>query len=355
MSLAHLELSNFRNFSRISIDLHGSCNVFYGANGAGKTSLLESIYYLSSGKSFRTRNIAKIIKYDERCISIFGELAHADGLLNIGLEHDCEKKTIKLGGKESSTAEIAKLLPIQLLNHNGYKILEYPKFRRRFIDWGLFHVEPNFFGVWRNFSRLLKQRNTSLNNENMFKHISIWDRELAKVGIELHKMREQYTEKLIPIIKKLLADFLSTIEITIKYHPGWSSNSDLEHILTSGLSRDRVLGFTQYGPHKSDLSFKVKNISAHDVLSRGQQKILFFVISLAQGMLFEELTGKKCMYLADDFSAELDKDKKQLVVDILKKLNAQIFVTGLENNELIEFFSENKKMFHVEHGSIREQ
>ena len=240
MSLLNFKVSNFRNFSHIDVDLDKSCNLFYGVNGSGKTSFLEAIYYLDLGRSFRGRNFFKIVKYNEKKIAIFGELENNDNLISIGMENDNSSKVVKIGGKISSAAEVAKLLPIQLLTHNGYKILEYSRFRRKIIDWGLFHVEPNFLFLWRKYSRLLKQRNAALSDAKMFKNISVWNAELAESGIAIHKMREQYTEKLIPMMQKVLAEFLSGVDIEIKYHPGWSINSDLCYILSSGVLRDKI-------------------------------------------------------------------------------------------------------------------
>ena len=156
------------------------------------------------------------------------------------------------------------------------------------------------------------------------------------------------------MMQKVLAEFLSGVDIEIKYHPGWSINSDLCYILSSGVLRDRAFKSTQFGPHRADLYFKVNKAAAHDILSRGQQKILFFVIALAQGALFKEITGEKCVYLIDDFAAELDNGKKKQIADFLNSLDVQLFITGLESSELSCFF-QNGRMFHVEQGAIKEQ
>jgi len=354
MSISRLKITNFRNLSFIDINLHEKYNLFYGINGSGKTSLLEAIHCLSVGRSFRSHLLSRIIQYNAEKFSIFGEIKHNDGVISSGIERGNDTGTIKIGGEAvSSCAELAKLLPLQLINYNGYKLLEQAKFRRRFLDWVLFHVEHQFFALWKRLNRLIKQRNAALSDQNMNSNILIWNAELAQISMEIHILREQYANKLIDIIKSLIIKIFDNFEINIDYFRGWGSDSDLNFILNDSIEQDRSSGFTHFGAHRADLAFKAKNIPVHDGLSRGQQKILFFIISLAQGILFEQLTHKKCVYLIDDFSAELDDIKKQKIAEILENLNAQIFVTGLTSTELSEFFPNNYKMFHVEHGEIK--
>lgn len=354
MSLSRLKISNFRNLSTVEIDLHEKCNLFYGMNGSGKTSLLEAIYFLSMGRSFRNRLLSRIIKYDANDFSLFGELYRDEGVITIGIERSENDGEIKIGGeKVSSYSELAKLLPLQLINYNGYKLLEHSKFRRGFIDWGLFHVEHGFLQLWKKLSRLIKQRNAALESYDSC-DISIWDEELAQVSLEIHILREKYVEQLILVIKELLAKFFDALNLEIIYYRGWHSDCELHDVLKKNIDKDRINGSTQFGAHKADLFFKINNIQIHDSLSRGQQKILFSTISLAQGILFEKLTNRKCIYLIDDFAAELDREKQEKFVDLLIKLNSQIFVTGLQNIELLNFFPINLKMFHVERGRISE-
>lgn len=355
MSLSRLKISNFRNLSSVEINLHEKCNLFHGMNGSGKTSLLEAIYFLSMGRSFRNRLLSRIIKYDANDFSLFGEVNREEGVIAIGIERGENDGEIKIGGKKvSSCSELAKLLPLQLINYNGYKLLEHSRFRRGFIDWGLFHVEHNFLQLWKKLSRLIKQRNAALNSYASY-DIAIWDDELSQVSLEIHALREKYVCQLIPVINDLLKQFFDELNIEIAYYRGWHSNCDLSDVLKKNIDKDKINGSTQFGAHKSDLSFKINNIQVHDSLSRGQQKILFSIVSLAQGILFEKLTGKKSIYLIDDFAAELDRDKKEKFVDLLIKLNSQIFITGLQNTELLDFFPINLKMFHVEHGRITEE
>lgn len=355
MSLSYIKISNFRNLSSVKIDLHEKCNLFYGMNGSGKTSLLEAIYFLGMGRSFRNRLLSRIIQYDVDKFSVFGEINNNEGIITIGIERSENDGEIKIGGeKVSSCSELAKLLPLQLINYNGYKLLEHSRFRRRFIDWGLFHVEHQFLLLWKKLNRLIKQRNAALNSQSI-SNIAIWDDELVQVSLDIHILREQYINQLIPIINDLIQQFFEILNIEIKYYRGWNADCDLSEILSKNIDKDRNNGFTQFGAHKADLSFKANNISVHDSLSRGQQKVLFCIISLAQGVLFEKLTGKKCIYLIDDFVAELDNDKKEKFASLLIKLNSQIFVTGLNNAELINFFPINLKMFHVERGTINEE
>jgi len=353
MSLSHLKISNFRNIIETDILFHEKCNLFYGDNGAGKTSILEALYYLGMGRSFRTRYLNKIITKGAKKFSLFGEMANDEGIMTVGMEHDGKNRSVKLGGiSHTSRVELIKMMPLKLINHNGYKLLEYAKFRRRFLDWGLFHVEQQYGELWKRMTRLVAQRNAALRDEKQLDNILIWNAELTQVCLEINFMREQYLEKIIPMMKKMVKEFLGQMDFKIIYYRGWGEYSDLNSVLNKDIERDRQMGFTKNGSHMADLYLRFDGALAHDILSRGQQKILFVIMALIQGTLFERLSGKNCTYLIDDFSAELDNETKEKMANILIKLRSQIFITGLQKDDMINFFPVDKKMFHVKKGDV---
>lgn len=358
MSLSSLTINNFRNFDNAQLELSDSCNIFYGENGSGKTSILEAIYYLVLGRSFRSHLLRRIIKYDANDLSIFGKIKQEANLTPVGITRSIETgKRIRISGKDvSSNIELTKLLPLQLLNHNSYFFLyEGPKVRRQFIDWGLFHVEQSFLTLWRKVERILEQRNIALRTKATMDQIKAWDKDLIQFGYELHNRRKQYVEELIPVVQDVLKNLSLDFPVDISYFSGWNQKLDLESILTNNLKNDLQFGYTTAGPQRADIQLLVKGIPAKDALSRGQQKLLLYGLQIAQGLLLNKLTKKSCIYLVDDLAAELDLQKYTTLSRVLLSLHgAQLFITGLERQNLEAVFSSStdKKIFQVDDGVI---
>jgi DNA replication and repair protein RecF len=356
MILKQVAINNFRNLSQVKLDLDSGFNIFYGDNGSGKTSLLEALFYLGTGRSFRSPLVQRIIMHNRDHFLLFGLTQDANKIrVPIGIKrfHNGIGE-IRIAGQTVDTrAQLAELLPLQLINSYGYRLLEAgPRYRRQFMDWGMFHVEHSFLSSWRQVQRILKQRNAAL-RQNQHKQIRVWDDELVSASNILHKLREQYVQTLIPILAQLLTQLLEQ-EVILEYYPGWNLDKPLSALLTDRLAHDLQLGYTSIGPQKADLHFKVNKIPAQDILSRGQQKLLICALQLAQGLLLQQQTHKNCIYLIDDLPSELDKSKQQRVVAILRDMHAQAFITGINQEGLQHLFPKPSKikMFHVEHGDI---
>ncbi len=358
MSLLRLKVNNFRNLHSLSLECESNFNLIFGANGSGKTSILESIYYLSRGRSFRSHTSNRIISYGAENFSIFGAVATHEGLtVPVGIEKTLNGKTrIKLGNDElTSSAELAQTLPLLMINPDSYSLLDGgPKMRRQFLDWGVFHVEPQFFSIWQRFHRALKQRNAALAQEVSAKEVKVWDAELVSHGLELTKLREHYIQQLVPVVEEILSQLIDLEGLVITFQRGWDPQSDLQQELDNAFVRDKHLGFTSVGPQKANLDIRINKLPVHDVLSRGEQKLLVFSMLLAQGIQLRRCSEKKCIYLLDDIAAELDTQRWQRIKAVLVELQAQVFITATD----ISFFSELRdsvpsKLFHVEHGTAR--
>lgn len=346
MHITQLHIHNFRNISELKLELHPHSNIFYGANGSGKTSVLEAIYYLGTARSFRSHLASRIVQYDADKFTLFAtaQVQPMDDMqFTMGIERPQHGATaIRLMGENVSIAEIAQLMPIQLLHQNSFELLTHgPKYRRKFIDWGMFHVEHQFFPVWKKVKRALEQRNIALKTAQNAAAVAMWDMELTAWSARLHAWRAQYITDLLPLINDLLNQLLGAYKITIKYDAGWNAALSLYDILQRNFLRDQALGFTQFGAHRADLRLLINNIPVQDCLSRGQQKIFLFVMYLAQGLLLQQLTNKSCIYLIDDLAAELDKEKQKMIMRILNSINAQIFATALSHGELRHMTTSN--------------
>jgi len=359
--LSYLEVFNLRNLKHIQANFN-RINLIVGKNGSGKTSLLESIYHLSFGRSFRTRNVNRIIQRDFNKFSIFSRLYNGTIL---GLEkHSTGETRIKLNGQPINSASVLiEEFPAQIINPDVYQLItEGPGIRRQFIDWGVFHVEhASFLENLKKLNKTLKQRNALLKEGFSFKNqITSWNYELIELAHIVDKARKAYLSIFEPVFFELLKKLLDLKEeITIGYYPGWNFKKPYEEILEHSLSRDIQFGYTNYGPHKADLRVCIEGIPVSDVLSRGQLKLLVCAMRLAQAALIKKSEDRRCVLLIDDLTSELDDIKRALFANLLLELDTQIFITSTEKSELEDLFSQsfshgNSKisMFHVEHGQF---
>lgn len=357
--LKHLEAAEFRNFTALEFDPAPGFNLIFGANGSGKSSVLESISLLGVGRSFRSHLISRVIKYNADQLSVFGLISPtSQQQIPAGIEKSRDGSSrIKINGTQTQSAsELAKIFPLQLINHESYQLVDGgPKFRRQFLDWGVFHVEHSFFSLWKRVQHLLQQRNAELRLASSSRdRVKIWDRELVKSSLELNLLRTQYLEKFIPVLAELLGTLIDLKDFTVRYQCGWDESQDLSQLLEESFSRDRSVGYTHLGPHRADLQFKIGKMPVHAVLSRGEQKLLVYALRLAQGLLLRQWSDKHCTYLIDDLPAELDMTRQSRVMTTLASLQAQVFVTGTHLSHLQASIENNdSKVFHVEHCAMK--
>lgn len=357
MQLVRLKANYFRNLAELDLEFSPGFNFIYGPNGSGKSSLLEAIYFLSLGRSFRSSLASRAIQYDAKGFNLFSIIL-GQCSTTLGLEKIRQGKTkIKIGNNANSISELAKLLPLQLINPNSYQLLSGgPKARRQFIDWGVFHVEPHFFQIWQRFQQVLKQRNAALQQQIPMNQIKIWNLELVEASNEITLLREKYVQQLTPLITELLDKLLTLKSLSIDFYQGWDKKFDLGSVLNSSYMRDYNLTYTQFGPHRADLIIKINGNPVHEILSRGEQKLLTCALQLAQGLLLKKITRKSCIYLFDDLFAELDLVKQHIFMRLLHSLKAQVFITAIEESLIKTLESSSfTKIFQAEHGKIIEK
>lgn len=359
MALTQLNINGFRNISQASVLPADGINLIIGANGSGKSSVLEAIHYLGLGRSFRTHLTSRVVQHGEKDFTLFARCqVPASSLpIAIGLKKSKSSDTeLKIdGARVERLAELPGILPLQLIHPESFTLLSGgPKLRRHFIDWGVFHVEPAFFQAWSRAKRILKQRNALLKNCKSYAELAYWDKEFAEQGVLISCMRQAYLDKLSPMITATMADFLPEYEFDIQYHQGWDKDSNLADLLRQNFMRDRQLGYTSVGPQKADIRIRANGIPAHDILSRGQLKLAVCAMRLSQGLFLSQQSDKRCTFLIDDFSSELDDAKRKLLAQYLIRSKAQVFVTAIDKSQVTALTIDGCKLFHVEHGKLIE-
>ena len=355
MRLKKLQIKNFRNLQNVEITPVSGVNVIYGQNASGKTSLLESIYYLSHLRSFRSKNINDIIQRDKEYLQLVSRITTKDNQeIPLGVSRSKQKLEVRANKMPvKRVADIASLFPVISIHPDSYQLITGgPSERRSFIDWGVFHVEHSFFTAWQRYRVALNQRNAALKSKQDSSLCMLWDKELSQSADIIDSHRKTYILNLLPELELLVNKFFPDQDIKFDYKRGWRDDEDLESLLKANIQKDKFKGFTYYGPHRSDLVIKVDGYSAQDGISRGQQKSLVALLKLAQSIYYSKCSNLDCVLLYDDLSAELDSTRKELVLSVLADMKVQLFLTSIEANQLdISPWSE-KRMFHVEQGRL---
>ncbi len=354
MGLSSLEINHFRNLQSVQIQPDADLNLIIGENAAGKTSLLEAIFYLSYGRSFRSSQIKHLIAYNETSFRLICNLD--DNTTRIGLQRDLKEQTIRVNRKSiSSISELSTLLPVLVLHPDSHQLITAgPENRRQFMDWGVFHVEHQFIVSWKKYKKALSQRNAALRLQQSDKLCSLWNKELIEHALLIEKYRRVYLSEISQTVEQLSKELFPDTSISLTYKRGWPDDIDFESYLNESLFKDRDKGFTQSGPHRADIKITVDGKSAQSSISRGQQKKLVSLLKIAQLSLFSNLSERRCILLYDDLPAELDESNQNKILSILSKLNIQLFVTAIERHQINDENWKNYKVFHVEHGNITE-
>lgn len=358
MSLLRLNVTALRNLDAVTLSPSPRINILSGANGSGKTSLLESIYMLGLARSFRSTRLQPVIQHAQESLTIFGELSTSAGVRNLGVSRTRQGEfQIRIDGQTvRSAAQLAHALPLQLINPDSFRLLEgNPRIRRQFLDWGVFHVEPRFLLAWQRLQRALRQRNSWLRRGTLdAASAAVWSRELSVASDEIDGYRRSYIQALKPLFETTLTRLLALPDLVLSYYRGWDKDRELSEVLSTSLVRDRQLGHTQAGPQRADLRLRVGAFNAVDVLSRGQQKLVVCALKIAQGYLVNQSRTGECVYLVDDLPSELDEQHRQALCGLLEDLNCQVFITCVDDNILGECWRTETPvaMFHVEHGRI---
>ncbi|MFI8482217.1 DNA replication/repair protein RecF [Pseudomonas sp. NPDC078700] len=359
MSLSRVNVTAVRNLHPVTLSPSPRINILHGANGSGKTSLLEAIHLLGLARSFRSTRLLPVIQYDQPTCTVFGQVQLADGRqTNLGVSRQRQGDfKIRIDGENArSAAQLAEALPLQLINPDSFRLLEgAPKVRRQFLDWGVFHVEPRFLPAWQRLQKALRQRNSWLRHGTLdAASQAAWDRELFLASDEIDAYRRAYIQALKPVFEQTLSELLELEGLSLSYYRGWDKDRQLIDVLTSTLPRDQQIGHTQAGPQRADLRLRLNGHNAADILSRGQQKLVVCALRIAQGHLVDQAKRGQCIYLVDDLPSELDEHHRRALCKLLDDLNCQVFITCVDHELLREGWRSDTPvaMFHVEHGSI---
>jgi DNA replication and repair protein RecF len=350
MALRRVQVSDFRCLQSVELEFDPRYTLISGPNAAGKTSLLEAIYVLGRGRSFRTRRLERLIRTGADRFVVFGEIDWASRRIALGLEGSDDGVRARMAGERASVAQLAPLLPAQIIDPEVHRLIEDgPAHRRRFLDWGVFHVEHQFLKYWQRYQHVLKQRNAALRARQPRTAVAAWDPELLKLGEEMTTSRSRYVESLGEAAHSVALRLLG-MELRLVYRWGWSQDMTFAEALQHSAANEQEAGATQVGPQRAELSITLDGLAVKDRISRGQQKLLAATLLIAQLKLFPADAPIQPALLLDDPAAELDSER---LADLIREVGAhapQLIVTTLSGQ--LPAFGSPGRHYRLQAGSV---
>ena len=349
--LTRLQVRNFRVLRTLDMKPGRQGNLIRGHNGAGKTSLLESIFLLSSARSFRGGDARQLVSHGEGAASVKAVVAGGNGTLELGVNIQGRQiRALRDGKKGIRRAEQARTLPVLNLDSRVMGLVDQgPERRRQLLNWVTFHVEPAFHAAWTRFRRSLKQRNASLRSGARAGAVAAWDEQFCRSAEAMETQRRAIAEKLRPRFQRI-AEQLLGLRADWEHYRGWPRDRGLAAALQEALDGDRKLGVTRFGPQRSDLVLRLEGGRARYIASRGQQKLLAASIVLAAAEQLDETGMARPVLLADEPLAELDADHARRLLGAMWAGKCQMFITAVDTSAFGKEFE--REEFRVRAGAL---
>lgn len=345
MYIKNLSLENFRSYEKREFDFDSKTNLIVGENGIGKTNLLEAIYCLSTGKSFRSSGQSKLINWSANYAIIRAIIAQKEEENELEIQYttspELNSKTIRRKFiinkvEKTRSAYLASNIKSVIFHPDDIRLVSgSPSRRRDFLDDILSQIDWRYSQAVSQYNRALKHRNELLDQikigQNSRTELFYWDKSIIKNSEIIYQFRLDFFK----FINNFLINHqdLEIKKIFIKYYPSVITQSKLDNFYP----KDLACGYTQIGPHRDDFSFnnqifKSEDKNLSDWGSRGQQRLAVLAVRLAQINFIDSKNQSKPILLLDDIFSELDQEHQKLVFNICK--DYQTFYTSTEDNNL---------------------
>lgn len=345
---------HFRLFKQFSFEPHPQLTFITGANAAGKTSVLEALYVAARGESHRSvTSSLPLDSYSTFLVEVLTDHGADLPKERVKVEWQDRRTGIQINDQPSGLSDLVRRMPVLMLDPYAHELIEEgPGVRRRFIDWGVFHMEPTFYPIWRRFHRALKQRNSALRAGASAREIESWTPELVATSMALTEQRRGWLSKLLEVVPTFWFKLVEESNWSLALLQGWREDETYAEALVRTLDGDRAAGHTREGPHRAELRILSDNSLLKERISRGQQKMLIAGLMLGQAELYRRCHFDTPVLLIDDFSAELSMQFQQRLLSQLVAWPGQSIVTALDYYPVLQA-SAGHAMFHVEHGEIK--
>lgn len=356
MHISTIQLRHVRIIETAELEPSPGVNLIVGNNASGKTSFLESIDFLSRGRSFRSARPDDLIRSGFDGCQVVARVQNRGQLSRLGIERCAGITRARIDGRDAGAlADLARRLAVVVMEPLSISLVSgSPSERRSFLDWGVFHHAEGFLGSWQRYGRALGQRNSLLKRGVNTRTLAAIDRQLVEEAESLTALRLSYLAALESQIQSMAASVLGGERLKLVYRQGWAQGEGLADALARRLDTDKERGFTGAGPHRADLDITLDGDPVGRVASRGQQKAVVAVLKLAQARLFALVREEPPVLLLDDVASELDREHRAGVLRGALALGGQVFLTAIEEGAIDLPGEGGGRMFHVEHGRLQE-
>lgn len=357
MLLTRVAGRNFRLFEAFEVKPGPGINLIAGPNASGKTSLLEAIYLLGRAQSFRSAP-PQLAGSAGAHWQIRGDFTPQAGVppTPTALDWTPAGLSVRVQDAPATAQDLVRRFAAQVLEPDSHRLLQDgPVYRRRYLDWGVFHVEHQFFPAWRRYQRALKQRNQALRTGAPDAELAAWTPELVEAGEAVQAARAAHLTALKGPLGVELQSLLPGLGWSLSLNSGWAADQSLAAALAANHAQDRRQATTLTGPHRAELQLKLDGRSSKHQASRGQQKVLIAALLLAQAELIRRHAGEAPALLIDDFPAELGGAFQEALLGRLAAYSGQVFLSAIElDGPLARAAKTGAKtaVFHVEHGLV---
>ena len=368
MIVRKINLINFRNYNKISINFDKKLNIFIGDNAQGKTNILESIYFLALTKSYRTAD-TNLIKKDSESLKVKGEIKDNSVYKSMTVELSNTGKKVKINNNEiKKISDYITNLNVILISPEDINILQgTPAERRNFLNIELSQLSKNYIKKYNEFNRILKIRNNYLkmlyksSNTDM-RYLQSVTENLIEREIDIYSERKNFIDKLNDNISNIYEDITGIKNFKILYETNVdlgnfskeSIRNNLEKKYNSNLNKEIENGMTLYGPHRDDIQFMIESDDIKLYGSQGQQKVAIIALKLSEIAIFKEMTDTYPIILLDDIFSELDVKTRNKLINYING-DMQVIITSNDTRGINKKFLNNAKLFKVIKGNVIEK
>jgi DNA replication and repair protein RecF len=364
MQIEEISIVNFKNLKEVKLEFSPRLNCFIGKNGAGKTNILDAVYYLSFCKSFSTSIDQLNINHEESFFMLNGNYQRLDASENIsvGFKKGSGKQFKRNSKVYKKLIEHIGLLPLVMIAPSDFDlIMAGSDERRKFMDGVISQYNQSYLDDLLKYNRALQQRNSLLRqfaSERYFDIdlLELWDARLIEHGNRIHKERKDFVEKLIPVFQRYYSFISQDNEKVSLVHQSGLYDSDFETLLKESVEKDRAIQFTTQGIHKDDLIFYIGDYPIKKLGSQGQKKTYLASLKLAQFDFVKEISGLKPILLLDDIFDKLDQFRVEQIVKVVAgEQFGQIFLTDTNREHLdsiIKKMETDFRIFKVDSGKV---
>lgn len=361
MYLKKIELKNFRNYEEAEVEFHKKVNIITGKNAQGKTNLLESLYIMSLGKSFRTNKDTEMIGFEQEFCRAKSTSVKEGRELEIEITIGKEGKSARINGvKTVKSIDLLENVYMVVFSPEDLKIVkDEPEKRRKFIDRELCQLKPVYYRNLGRYKKILQQRNSLLKQQEVKEDIiAVWDESLAEYGAKIIQERKRFIEKLNTISREISKNITNGKEATevfyesnVECKDGYEEQREyLKSVFGRNLKNDLIRRSTSAGPHKDDLRICVDGVDIRHYGSQGQQRTAALSLKLAEIQLIREEAKVSPVLLLDDVMSELDAERQTYLIHSLGEV--QIFITAAELSEEVRNQLPEGDTFYVENGIV---